>query len=372
MAFKLPSLIEETFTTTGTGPITLGGNALRRKTFASGLSNADTCFYVGEGGTDYEAGFGTYSGGVLTRTKVRKSSNGDALVDWPAGTKTIRITPLGPSDLDADMLGLYTDLLLGEGTTLLPLARLAGVILSGCTLSNNGTDATNDIDIAAGYVVSDDGAAVMTVPARTKRLDAAWAVGTNQGGLDTGSIANTTYHLWVIQRSDTGVVDVLFSASASAPTMPTNYDRKAYLGAVLRESAALVGFVQHERTFMRSAPVQDFSSQNPGTSAVTRTLSVPAGVQVEAILSIEALTSTNNSVIALLTDLALADTAPSTSAFSVTARANNTNARDSATVRVVTNTSRQIRSRLSFSDTNTFLVNATHGWTNLAIKRLAA
>jgi len=71
----------------------------------------------------------------------------------------------------------------------------------------------------------------------TKRLDANWAVGTNQGGLDTGSIANTTYYVWLIQRSDTGVVDALFSLSSTSPTMPSNYDRKRLVGSFSRVGA---------------------------------------------------------------------------------------------------------------------------------------
>ena len=84
----------------------------------------------------------------------------------------------------------------------------------GCTIANNAGDATNDIDIAAGIWADDTGAVLLRLASGiTKRLDAAWAVGSGNGGLDTGSIANTTYHLWLIMRSDTGVVDVLFSAS---------------------------------------------------------------------------------------------------------------------------------------------------------------
>src|SRR5262245_55992518 len=61
--------------------------------------------------------------------------------------------------------------------------------LWGLTLSNNAGDAVNDIDIAAGEASADDGSAVMALAAAlTKRSDAAWAVGTNQGGLDTGAI----------------------------------------------------------------------------------------------------------------------------------------------------------------------------------------
>jgi hypothetical protein len=60
--------------------------------------------------------------------------------------------------------------------------------ISGLTYSNNGSDATNDIDIAAGRAMDATGAHIMVLAATlTKRLDAAWSVGTNQGGLDTGS-----------------------------------------------------------------------------------------------------------------------------------------------------------------------------------------
>jgi hypothetical protein len=116
--------------------------------------------------------------------------------------------------------------------------------LYGLTISNNVSDATNDIDIAAGEAASDAATPLLLVlgSSLTKRLDAAWAAGTGNGGLDTGAIANTSYHIWLIQRSDTGVVDALFSASATAPTMPTNYDRKRRIGSIVRSAGAILGF----------------------------------------------------------------------------------------------------------------------------------
>jgi hypothetical protein len=58
-------------------------------------------------------------------------------------------------------------------------------------------------------------------------------LGTAAGALDTGAIANSTwYHVWLIERVDTGVVDVLFSLSATAPTMPANYTRKRRIGSM--------------------------------------------------------------------------------------------------------------------------------------------
>lgn len=155
----------------------------------------------------------------------------------------------------------------------------------GLTLSNNVSDATNDIDIAVGEAASTETSPVLMVlgAAITKRLDASWSVGTNQGGLDTGAIANATYHVWLIQRSDTGVVDALFSTSASAPTMPTNYDRKRRIGSIVRASAAIRAFFQSVNKFMWTTPVSDRSS----TAAVAPgllTLTVPGGIVVWPVI----------------------------------------------------------------------------------------
>jgi hypothetical protein len=156
-------------------------------------------------------------------------------------------------------------------------------VLNGLILSNNGTDATNDIDVSEGACVSDDGTTVMTLSAITKRLDAAWAVGTGNGGLDTGSIANNTYHVWVINRPDTNVTDVLFSLSASSPTMPTNYTKKKRIGSIIRVSAAILLFTQRDDEFRLNTYQSDYGSTGVGSSAVTVTLaSVPLGIITKA------------------------------------------------------------------------------------------
>lgn len=102
--------------------------------------------------------------------------------------------------------------------------------MTGMRVTNNGSDATNDYDISAGAAIDSTNARdIVLAAAITKRLDAAWAVGTGNGGLDTGAVGDSLYYAWAILRSDTGVVDVLFSLSATAPTMPANYDYKRRL-----------------------------------------------------------------------------------------------------------------------------------------------
>jgi len=158
--------------------------------------------------------------------------------------------------------------------------------LHGLTLSNNVSDATNDIDIAVGECAAENSPywKIALASALTKRLDAAWAVGTGNGGLDTGAIANTTYHVWLIQRSDTLVVDALFSASATSPTMPANYDRKRRVGSILRESAVIVPFSQNGNTFQRITPLVQYTVTTTTTSQL-RAFNVPTGIIVAPIIS---------------------------------------------------------------------------------------
>lgn len=237
--------------------------------------------------------------------------------------------------------------------------------LFGLTLSNNASDAVNDIDIAAGAAASDATVPVtMTLSSiLTKRLDAAWAVGTGNGGLDTGAIANATYHVWLIQRSDTGVVDGCLSLSATSPTfggnIPTAYDRKRLVGSVVRVSGSLRLFTQRGDDVMWSTPILDVSATSAGTAAVTRTLSVPTGRVFQAIMNVKLDSSGGNSV--YLSALTEADLAPSGSAAPLgsVGTAANTVVEQS---RVWTNTSAQIRSRQLLGGASDTLLIATIGY----------
>ena len=136
-------------------------------------------------------------------------------------------------------------------TIIQPLSRqnvpLGRGYIDGLVLSNNSSDSDHDIDISAGMCRDGaDATNIILSSAITKRIDASWAVGTNNGGLDTGTVTTSTwYHVWAIRRSDTGVVDVLFSTSATAPTMPGSYDQKRRIGAVLTDgSSNIIAFLQ--------------------------------------------------------------------------------------------------------------------------------
>lgn len=118
--------------------------------------------------------------------------------------------------------------------------------ISGMTYQNSAGDATNDLDLASGTCADSTGLINITTSALTKRSDANWAVGTNQGALDTGAVGNNDYYIWAIKRVDTGISDYLYSLSSTAPTMPASYTAKRLIGWFKRVGGTVVAFLTYE------------------------------------------------------------------------------------------------------------------------------
>jgi hypothetical protein len=146
------------------------------------------------------------------------------------------------------------------------------------TISNNATDADNDIDFSAGNFKFSDKSNEVVLLAMTKRLDALWTAGTNNGGLDTGSKANSTwYHCYAIHNPTSDVSDAIFSVNATTPTLPSGYTKYKYLGSVLTNvSGNIVPFIQKENYFEWKSAVNDYTG-NLTTTEVPIPLSVPLG-----------------------------------------------------------------------------------------------
>jgi hypothetical protein len=102
MGLRWADNVVEQSTTTTTGAYQLGGvpssgEQPGTQTFISALGNGATCYYYAKNtsGTDYEHGLGTVVSGTpntITRTKVMRSSNGNAAVDWTGKTLNIYCT----------------------------------------------------------------------------------------------------------------------------------------------------------------------------------------------------------------------------------------------------------------------------------------
>lgn len=67
------------------------------------------------------------------------------------------------------------------------------------------------------------------------------------GGLDTGSLANNTwYNVFAIYNPTTSTPNILFSLSATAPTLPAGYTLFARIGTIrIDGSAHMIGFIQY-------------------------------------------------------------------------------------------------------------------------------
>jgi hypothetical protein len=245
-------------------------------------------------------------------------------------------------------------------TGTLPLVSQIRSYLAGLTLSTAGSSAT--MSIATGVCNDSTNVSMMTLAAIAKTTSA-WAVGTAAGGLDTGAIANSTwYHFYVIQRVDTGVVDVLISLSATAPTMPTNYTLFRRIGSgKTNGSAQWTAFVQNGDSFRWLAAVKDVNATASGTSAVTRTLSVPTGVIVFPDIVLSGQSGATADPFFLLTSLDETDQAPSgANGYDLYIALVNTNGTAIAITTLHTNTSAQIRSRENTA--NSVIYIFTNGW----------
>jgi hypothetical protein len=230
--------------------------------------------------------------------------------------------------------------------------------LAGLTLSTAGSSAT--ITTAAGFAVDGGNTQGMVLASSLDKTTSAWAVGNAQGGLDTGAIANSTwYHFWLIMRPDTGVVDMLISLSASAPTMPANYTLKRRIGSGKIDGAGKwTAFTQDGDYFRWAASVADVAAAAPGTAAVSRTLTVPIGVNVFALFT--ATMGSDTSPTALFSDLAANDEAPNATGLGMIVSIATYGGQGAFQIR--TNTSAQVRSRLSASSAGTTLYMQTYGW----------
>lgn len=155
--------------------------------------------------------------------------------------------------------------------------------LSGLGLSNDSGSPTTTIDFAIGTATGDDAATLMqmlTTP-MTKVLAATWASGNGANGLDTGSpAASTWYYVYVISQVGGANVDVLFSLSASTPTLPATYTVKRLIGAIKTDASThILAFTQRGDEFMWSAAKLDVNGTSVNTGGATLTLpSVPPGL----------------------------------------------------------------------------------------------
>jgi len=227
--------------------------ALTRQTVAPGADTVTNAMIV-----DNAINSEHYTDGSIDLAHMSVNSiDSDQYVDASIDNAHLADDAVGVDELSATGTASSSTFLRGDNAWA-AAASVATGFIGGLTISNNGSDAAHDIDIAVGSARDYTDAVTMTqgTAALTKRIDATWVVGDGNGGLDSTDTvgANTGYGVYLIRRSDTGVVDVLISsdmtAAGSALTMPTNYDQKRLIGWVRTNAASnIFTFIQSGNYF---------------------------------------------------------------------------------------------------------------------------
>lgn len=235
--------------------------------------------------------------------------------------------------------------------------RMALGYISGGIWSN-GTDADHDLDFTACECRDSTNVVDITVSAMTKQFDAAWAAGTAAGGLDTGALANSTeYYIHAIRKDSYGSGEVLASTSRTAPTMPSGYTKFRHIGWFKTDgSANIVQAIVTETNgggvfFQWVAPPTDINlSGTLTTSARLDAISVMTGVKCKAVCNGYVYDGAATAF-ALQSDPDISDVAADTvnaTMWSITSFSHGQQ------VEIMTNTSRQIRTRATVATVDTY------------------
>lgn len=237
---------------------------------------------------------------------------------------------------------------------------------------SNGADTDHDITISDGSAAdSTKTSRLVLSESLTKQIDASWAAGNNAGGLFSGTVAaNTTYHMFIIEKDSDGTIDAGFDTSVTAANIPSSYIRYRRVASILTDSSAnILNFSAVQLSggglsVRYAAPVLDFSGTAVGATATTLSTTIPQGFvfNVETALYLK-----QNLVGAVyVSALSCLDLAASESNFSVIASGASGVGVGSNTIFTHTNTSAQIRYRGSTTTFTGFNI-LTLGWEDYRI-----
>ena len=137
--------------------------------------------------------------------------------------------------------------------------------------------------------------------------------------------------------------------------MPANYDYKRRIGSIVRVSAAIKTFLQTGDRFYWKVPVADVNAATSSLAVTNRTLTVPLGLKLIAILTVFGFA--DNTAITYVSDI---DADPNQAGAARSTVYNNAAVYNSGNAQVITNTSAQVSS--SSNGTNALISLFTIGY----------
>ena len=185
--------------------------------------------------------------------------------------------------------------------------------ISGCVPSS-AADTDHDITFSAGRCLNAAETAVLTLPALTKQFDAAFAEGTNAGGLgDSVSLpASGTFYIFAITKDSDGTVDYFGDTSSSGANVPSGWTVEREVFRVMTDASN--NFRAFESMELAGGAVRVRLDGGPestevlGTSAATLiTLEAPPGSR--AIFSARASRASTSILNVLLSEISETDAA---------------------------------------------------------------
>jgi len=322
--------------------------------------------------TQWEIAEGSYvaSSGLFPRTTVLYNSSGSGTAAGQSGAGTrinfatvpqVAVVGLAEDVISVEVANSFTAAQRTQAR-----ANISAVLkghLFGLTLSTAGSSAS--FGVAAGDAADGTGADLMALASAYTKTTGPWAVGSGNGALDSATIAASTwYHVYLIKRPDTGIVDVLISLSPTTPALPTNYTSFRRIGSMKTNPSSLwTLFYQYGDDFLWDVAVQDYGQQPGTTSQFLLTIpSVPSGVAVKAILSIGiAAPASSGEARGFILSANTNSPSPGTTTWNV-GLLGSTNQQAYTSVTAVTNTSAQLRAQIN--NAAAFIYVGTIGWTD--------
>ena len=216
MALVINDRVKETTTTTGTGTVSLGGATTGFETFAAGIGNSNTTYYViaHQTANEWEVGLGTLDGDSsdLARTTVISSSNSDSAVDFAAGTKDVFCTVPASKLLVEDA---NNDIPIGRNLTVTGDLTISGDDLtmgtntSGAALIGDGTN-FNPVTISGDISIGTTGtAAIGSGVIVNADVNSSAAIAMSKTAFTAGTGVSLSTNTLNVDAAQTGITSIL-------------------------------------------------------------------------------------------------------------------------------------------------------------------